>query len=79
MIILETGIGDDSYFLNYKGSVNLSYDLTQKYGYLGFKGFFLVNNTFGFSLSFNTAFSNKLPPYRTDLYAVFSPWIRLSY
>jgi len=81
-ILAEVFISGEGGLLAHNLSTLFSYDYTESYGYIGFKMFFMLNNTFGFDFRYFTSyrFSTKpLPFYRTNAYLVFSPVIRINY
>ncbi|MFA6977792.1 MAG: hypothetical protein WC209_00600 [Ignavibacteriaceae bacterium] len=81
-ILAEAFISGEGGLLAHNLSTLFSYDYTESYGYLGFKMFFMLNNTIGFDFRYFTSyrFSTKpLPFYRTTSYLVFSPVIRINY
>ena len=81
-LLAEVFISGEGGLLAHNLSTLFSYDYTEGYGYLGFKMFFMLNNTLGFDFRYFTSyrFSTKpLPFYRTSSYLVFSPVIRINY
>ncbi|MDP3149129.1 MAG: hypothetical protein Q8N83_08365, partial [Ignavibacteria bacterium] len=81
-ILAEAFISGEGGLLAHNLSTLFSYDYTESYGYVGFKMFFMLNNTIGFDFRYFTSyrFSTKpLPFYRTNSYLVFSPVIRINY
>lgn len=81
-ILAEAFISGEGGLLAHNLSTLFSYDYTESYGYLGFKMFFMLNNTIGFDFRYFTSyrFSTKpLPFYRSSSYLVFSPVIRINY
>ncbi len=81
-LLAEAFISGEGGLLAHNLSTLFSYDYTESYGYVGFKMFFMLNNTIGLDFRYFTSyrFSTKpLPFYRTNSYLVFSPVIRINY
>jgi len=81
-LLAEVFISGEGGLLAHNISTLFSYDITESYGFLGFKMFFMLNNTIGFDFRYFTSyrFSTKpLPFYRSNSYLVFSPVIRINY
>jgi len=81
-LLAEVSLAGEGGLLAHNLTTLFSYDYTESYGFLGFKMFFMLNNTIGFDFRYFTSyrFSTKpLPFYRSSSYLVFSPVIRINY
>jgi hypothetical protein len=81
-LLAEVFISGEGGLLAHNLSTLFSYDYTESYGFIGFKMFFMLNNTFGFDFRYFTSYrftTKPLPFYRTNSYLVFSPVIRINY
>jgi len=81
-LLAEVFISGEGGLLAHNLSTLFSYDYTESYGFMGFKMFFMLNNTIGFDFRYFTSYrftTKPLPYYRTNSYLVFSPVIRINY
>ncbi|MCF8240049.1 MAG: hypothetical protein K9J16_01580 [Melioribacteraceae bacterium] len=79
---LEGSLNNYTGLLQHNVGVQVNYNFSESYGYLGLKTHFMLSNSIGFDFkifgSFTTS-SEPLPFYRLESYLVFSPVIRINY
>lgn len=81
-IIAEATLQHNGGLLNHDISFLWTYNVTENNGYVGTRANFMISSTIGLDFRFFSAyrFSTKpLPYYRTPIYIVFSPIIRINY
>ncbi|MBU1680360.1 MAG: hypothetical protein KKD86_16170 [Bacteroidetes bacterium] len=79
---IRAGITNNSGLLAHDVALNINYNISQGYAYIGVKAFLILSNSFGFDFAFYQSLnlsSAPLPYYRNDFNLVFSPIIRINY
>jgi hypothetical protein len=81
-IMAEATLQHNGGLLNHDISFLMTYNLTENNGYIGTRANFMISSTIGIDFRFFSAYrftSKSLPFYRTPIYIVFSPIIRINY
>jgi len=81
-IVGEVFFTGEAGLLNHYVSLITVHNMTDSYGLIGTRMFFMLTNTLGFDFRFFTSYkftSAALPFYRNSSYLVFSPVIRINY
>lgn len=77
----KVGITGDGGLIQHEISLMYGYNLQNEYSYISLGGKVMLNETFGFSITFTDALSEveTISPWRSDSYLVFSPYVRINY